>query len=139
MALENVGRCVGVARRLRALGPDEPDALFHIRRARLAFRLPYHGLASPDAKRLAPGALTEEDFLRVLVSGKIVVGAQLLADLDGLGDRGSVVHALEPFLQVWELGKVLALVLVGSHPGIAGHVGNRIGAGEKIAILEAGL
>src|SRR5262245_30986826 len=47
------------------------------------------------------------------------------------------MHALVPRLKVGEVGEVLPLVLVGPHPRIARHVGDRIVAGKIGPVLEA--
>ena len=79
------------------------------------------------------GALAEQDLLRVLVGGEVVVGSRSSSPtLTALATAGRSCMRWNHFSRLRELGEVLALVLVGPHPGIARHVGDRVVAGQIV-------
>src|SRR3954449_623838 len=67
--------------------------------------------------------------------------AVIRIDLLGLGvgthGGGPLADGLEPALQMREVVDVLALVLVRHDPGIARHVGDRVIAGDELAVGQA--
>src|SRR6266849_3753328 len=57
--------------------------------------------------------------------------------MDAAIDRGARPHGLEPALEAREIVQVLALTLKAAHPADAGHVGDRILAGEEFTAPKA--
>src|ERR1700748_2079758 len=104
-----------------AFADDDSEALFH-------GRLLHHrrGLAEQQLA-LFLGAIDGLAEIRVDLF-RLGIGAL------GRGPRGD---GFQPALEVRKLLDVLALVLVGHHPGIAGHVGDRIVAADEFAVRQA--
>src|SRR5579883_2687213 len=108
--------------------------------AHLPSGIAYSRAATPDAaaRRLSPDRRRRlpEEYLR----GFGTVGRLGLeffgAGVSALG-RGARLDGLEPALQMGEILELLALPLIGNDPGIARHIGDRIGAGDEVAVGEA--
>src|ERR1700733_3376052 len=79
-------------------------------------------------------SLTEKNLFRFLADRRRGI------DFLSLGispfDGGAISYRFKPALEMWEVLKLLALPLVRHHPGIDGHISDRIAVGDELAIRK---